>query len=220
MRENRRKRLLHYLAIKFAWLFILALGKTARMRVQHAHHWRRAMREKNGLIYLVWHGKMLLPIYVHRRQSISAMVSEHGDGEIIAQTILRLGYRTVRGSSTRGGQRAFRDMLRQLKNGERCTVLPDGPNGPRQQLKMGAILLAQRSGANILPLTFAAQKPIVISSWDRFTLWWPFSKCCVLYGEPIKIPRRLSLDELEAQRSFVEQRMLALEQEADAIFRA
>ena len=171
------------------------------------------------MIYLLWHGKMLLPTFIHRHQNISAMVSEHGDGEIIAQAILRLGYRTVRGSSTRGGSKAFRQMLKQLKNGERCVILPDGPNGPRHKIKMGAILLAQRSGANLLPITFAAEKPIVINSWDRFTLWRPFSKCCVLYGEPFKISRHLSTDELEEQRVCAEKRMMALEKEADAVFR-
>ncbi|MBN1558849.1 lysophospholipid acyltransferase family protein [candidate division KSB1 bacterium] len=219
MQRDTRKRLLHYLAIKLAWLLLLGLGKTARIRVRHVNYWRQALAESCGLIYIVWHGKMLLPTFMHRRQNISAMVSEHGDGEIIAQTILRLGYRTVRGSSTRGGQRAFRDMLRQLKNGEHCTILPDGPTGPRQTLKMGAILLAQRSGANLLPITFAARKPIVLNSWDRFTLWWPFSKCTVLYGEPIKIPRALSPGDLEEQRLFVEQQLLALEKEADEVFR-
>jgi lysophospholipid acyltransferase (LPLAT)-like uncharacterized protein len=219
MKVNNRKRLLHYLATKFAWLLLLGLGKTARIRLHHVNHWRQVKREKCGLLSFVWHGKMLLPIYVHRKQNISAMVSEHGDGEIIAQTILRFGYRTVRGSSTRGGQRAFVDILRRLKNGEHCTILPDGPNGPRQKLKMGIIVLAQRSGASLLPVTFAAQKPIVINSWDRLTLWRPFSKCILLYGKPIKIPPKLTLTELEEQRLFVEQRLMALEKEADEVFR-
>lgn len=218
MNKKKKKAILQYLAIKLAWLLVLGFGKAGRVRVKNMHYRWQAIRRNAGLIYLVWHGKMLMPVYVHRNLGISAMVSEHGDGEIIAQAILRLGYRTVRGSSTRGGQKAFREMLKQLKNGEHCTILPDGPTGPRREFKMGAILLAQRSGATLLPVTFAAQKPIVFNSWDRFTLWWPFTKICVLYGKPLTIPRNLSPDQLEEQRLRVEQHLLRLEEEADAIF--
>ena len=220
MNKEKRKQLLLYVATKVSWLLVLALGKTARIQLRHVKHWRKAYEASCGLIYFAWHGKMLLPIYVHRNRDIWAMVSEHDDGEIIAQAVMRLGYRTVRGSSTRGGHKAFRDMLRHLKKGEHCTLLPDGPNGPRHELKMGAILLAQRSGAYLLPVSFAVKHPIVINSWDQLTLWKPFSKSCVLYGEPIKIPRKLSVDELEEQRVFVEQRMMELEREADEVFRS
>lgn len=219
MNKAKRKQLLVYIATKISWLLVLAFGQMARIRVKHINYWHKVRKEACGFIYLVWHGKMLLPIYVHRRQNILAMVSEHGDGEVIAQAIVRLGYRTVRGSSTRGGGKAFRSMLRQLRNGAQCTILPDGPQGPRHELKMGAILLAQLSGAYLLPVTFAVQKPITLNSWDRFTLWWPLSKGTILYGKPIKIPRALSRDELEEQRQYVERCLTALEREADEVFR-
>jgi lysophospholipid acyltransferase (LPLAT)-like uncharacterized protein len=219
MIKEKRKQILLYLATKLSWLLVLAFGKMARIRVKGAGYWRSLVNSKRGFIYLLWHGKMLMPVYFHRRRNILAMVSEHGDGEIIAQAILRLGYRTARGSSTRGGQKAFRALLREVKNGAECTILPDGPQGPRHELKMGAIVLAQMAGVPILPLTFAAQRPIVFRSWDRFTMWWPFSKVYVLYGKPITIPRKLTPSQLEEHRLTVEQQLLALEKEADDIFR-
>lgn len=217
MTKERKKQILLYLVTKVAWLLVLAFGKTARIHIKNIKYWYYVKQSSHPPLITVWHGDMLLPIYMLRNQNIYAMVSEHNDGEMIAQTILRLGYRTIRGSSTRGGQKAFRAMLKQLKQGKRCAVLPDGPNGPRYQFKLGSILLAQRSGALILPITFAAKKKIVINSWDRFTLWWPFTKVYCVYGKPISIPRNISKAELEAYRQFVEQQMQQLKKEADEL---
>ncbi len=219
MDKKKKKQILQYLAVKLAWLLILAFGKTARLCVRNEKNRRKAFTDGRPVIVLVWHGKMLAPIYVFRNFQIVAMVSEHGDGEIIAQTILRLGYKTIRGSSTRGGQRAFREMLKALKRGEHSTILPDGPTGPSQVMKLGAILLAQRSGALLLPVTFSAQKPIIMNSWDGFTMWWPFSRVAVVYGEPMHLPKKLGPAQLEDYRQMVEQAMNKLQQEADDIFR-
>ncbi len=219
MDKKRKKEILRYIAIKLAWLLILGLGKMARMTVKNEKYHKMALNSGRPVLYVVWHGRMLAPIYVLRNLKIIAMVSEHGDGEVIAQTILKLGYRTIRGSSTRGGQKAFREMLKRMKSGAHCTVLPDGPTGPCCIMKMGGIVLAQRSGGYILPVSFSAQKPVVMRSWDRFMLWRPFSKVTMLYGEPIFIPRRLSPERLEEYRKEVEQKLNDLQRQADEVFR-
>ncbi len=215
---NKKKKILFLLATKLAWLVILFFGKICRVRVKYRHRWDRAIAENRGVIAVLWHGKMLIPIYIHRYQGITAMVSEHHDGEMIAQTVHKLGYQTVRGSSTRGGSRAFRQMLSLLKKGKTCTVLPDGPKGPRHHVKPGVIALAQRSGACIIPLTFSARKKICLTSWDRFTLFWPFSRVCLLYGKPMVIPPKIPISELEPYRLDVENALKALDREADEYF--
>jgi len=219
MNKKKKKQILQYLAAKLSWLMVLAFGTVARARVVNAHYWRQARTSKNGMVYLVWHGRMLLPLYLLRNRGIVAMVSEHGDGEVIAQAIIRLGYKTIRGSSTRGGSKALRAMIKKIKAGAECTILPDGPRGPRCELKMGALMLAQVSGACLLPVSASSQKPIFMNSWDRFTMWRPFSKSVVVFGEPIIIPRKLPPDELENWRLYVENKMKALDQEADEMVR-
>lgn len=219
MNKKKKKKILQYIAAKSAWLLILALGKMARLRIKNGRFRKLATESGRPVLVLAWHGKMLAPIYVMRNKKLVAMVSEHGDGEIIAQTILKLGYKTIRGSSTRGGRNAFREMLKMLKSGHPCTVLPDGPTGPSRVMKMGSILLAQRSGGYLLPVTFAAQNPIIMKSWDGFTLWRPFSKVVVSFGEPLLIPRKLSPAQLEEYRIKVEMQMNNLQQEVDEIFR-
>ena len=220
MNKKRKKQIIEYVATKCAWLLILGFGKTGRLVVKNKHYKNQALNSGRPVLYIVWHGRMLAPIYIMRNRKIAAMVSEHGDGEIIAQTILKLGYRTVRGSSTRGGLNAFKDMLKLMKNGYNCAVLPDGPVGPKQEMKMGSILLAQRSGGYLVPITFTAQKSITMKSWDGFTLWKPFSKVAVVFGKPMLIPRKLNPSQLEEHRIRVEKSMNDLQREVDEIFQS
>jgi len=220
MTEQKPHKWYFYLATRVAWLFILFLGKIGRITLKNRHHWKRVVASGEGFLAPIWHGKMLLPIYLHRNLGVVAMVSEHQDGEMIAQTVHRLGYVTVRGSSTRGGRQAFRGMMAALRQKKICAILPDGPKGPCHEFKMGALLLAMRANCYLLPMTFAASRPIVLKSWDRFTLWWPFSRLCLIYGEPFKVPADLKTEELETFRQHVQQRLEALEREADALFSA
>ena len=206
------------LATKLAWLLILFLGKTARIEIKGQHHWRNTLKSGAGVLIVIWHGKIMLPIYVHRKEGIIAMVSQHLDGEMIAQTIHRLGYNTIRGSSTRGGKDAFNAMLTELKRGKVCAIMPDGPSGPRHKFKAGALYLAQRSGAYILPMTFTATKKTQFNSWDKFTIWWPFAKCIVMYDEPVRIPKNLSTTEMVQYRKIIQDKMILFEKKIDAVF--
>ena len=218
MHKETKKKILFYLATKLVWLLILFLGKTGRIRVKNRSYWDAAIASPHGVLVIVWHGRMLLPIYIHRNLGITAMVSQHADGEMIARSVHRLGYRTVRGSSTRGGSLAFRQMLARLNKAETCALMPDGPRGPAREIKPGSLLLAQLSGCYLLPMSFAASRPIRMKSWDRFMLWWPFSKLLLIYGRPIRIPRKSSADDLHRWREKITKAMNQLAEEADAAF--
>lgn len=217
--HKRWRRAKFVLAVKLGWLLILALGRLTRVRRVGVQNWRTAVDSGRGVLVMVWHGRILLPIYVHRRQGIIPMVSLHEDGEMIARTVERLGYRTIRGSSTHGGREAFHQMLAALSRGAICAIMPDGPRGPRHYLKPGAIRLAHRSGAYLLPVTFSCDRPIFARSWDRFMLWKPFAKSVLFYGPPLLVPPSLDEEELEELRRHVEQQMIAFERQADAYFR-
>ena len=219
MKKQTKQKLVFTLVSKFGWLLILTLGKLCSIKLVGRHHWKRLKKENACFIYAIWHGRILLPIYIHRGEGITAMVSLHADGEMIAQTLHRLGYNSVRGSSTRGGKNAFYNMVDELKNGGTGAIMPDGPRGPRHRFKRGAIHIAQQSDAYILPFTFASKRKIQFNSWDRFNLITPFSKAVAIYGEPIKVPKNLSSEELEAFRQKVEQIMIRYERQADEYFK-
>jgi lysophospholipid acyltransferase (LPLAT)-like uncharacterized protein len=219
MDKTTKKELVFYLATRLAWLLLLFFGKIGRITVRNRRYWNHLCEKGEGFIAIVWHGKMLAPLYLHRNLGVVAMVSEHRDGEMIAQTLHRLGYKTVRGSSTRGGRQAFREMLKALRSNQICTILPDGPTGPRHVLKSGPLVLAMRTGCALLPITFTASRPVVLRSWDRFTFWWPLSRVCMIYGKPFRVPAGLDAEALEKVRQQAEQRMNLLEEEADGVFR-
>jgi lysophospholipid acyltransferase (LPLAT)-like uncharacterized protein len=214
-----KKRLVFWLATRLGWLLILALGHLTRIRFAGREHFEWLRENNKPFIFCIWHGKILIPIFVHRNQNVHAMVSRHVDGEMIAQTLHRLGIRTIRGSSTRGAPRATVEMIRALKRGTVCAIMPDGPKGPRHVFKPGAITMAQKSGAYLLPFTFACSNPFRFAkSWDRFTLPLPFSQSVAIYGEPIAVPADLPEEAFENFRLMVEGKMLELEKDAEMYF--
>jgi len=219
MKKEIPQKIILILVTKLAWLIVLFLGKTARVEFINRGFWHIIREKREKVILVCWHGRMLLPVYFHRNLGINAMVSEHMDGEMIASTIERLGYKTTRGSSTRGGSKALRQMAKSFRQNPLATILPDGPNGPRQHFKMGAVSLAQISGAHILPVTFSGEKIITLKSWDRFTFWKPFSRLALFYGKPLKIPRKTDTQKLEEFRVEIENRLNTLQEHADAFFR-
>lgn len=213
-----KNKLLFFFTTRLGSLIIRLLGHSARITRQGYEHYQWLIKSQKPFIFCIWHGRIFIPIFLHRNQQIIGMVSQHRDGEIIARILENLGYKTVRGSSTRGGQRAAIEMIRALKNGGTGAIMPDGPTGPRHQFKPGTIAIAQKSGAYLLPLTFSAAKAISFKSWDRFAIFLPFSKCLALYGEPIPIPEKMSSAEFEEIRSRVEKKMIEQEERADAYF--
>jgi lysophospholipid acyltransferase (LPLAT)-like uncharacterized protein len=117
---------------------------------------------------------MLLPAYHYARPDIKVLISTHADGQLIAEACQRLGFALARGSSTRGGVEAVRDMLR--ANDTHLAVTPDGPRGPRRRVQAGVVYLAARTGLPIVPVGFAARRPWRAKSWDRFAVPRPFSR--------------------------------------------
>lgn len=213
-----KQRLFFFLLTKLGWLVILILGYLTRIRYVGRQHLDRLRNDKKSYILCIWHGRILLPMFIHRHVGLQAMVSLHEDGEMIAQTLHRLGYQTVRGSSTRGGQRATIEMIRHLKSGGVSAIMPDGPRGPRHEFKIGALVIAQRTGACLVPLTFSASRKITFKSWDRFMLLLPFSRTVAVYGAPVQVPKTATQEELEALRQTMEQDMIQLERQADSYF--
>jgi len=218
MLKKVNKNLIMFLASKLGWILILLLGKLTKITYVNRKYLDSLNASGKGYIALLWHGRILLPIYAHRKDSVVAMVSQHSDGEMIAYIVHKLGYRTVRGSSTRGGNEAFHNMIAELKKNAICTIMPDGPKGPRHKLKPGALYMAQKTGAFILPLTFSSDKHIIVNSWDQFMIFKPFSRSVIMYGEPVRVPSDLSEEQLEEFRIELEKKMIQLEKKADEYF--
>lgn len=160
-----------------------------------------------GLIYLQWHSRILLGAATQAGHGVTVLISQHGDGEYIARTVERLGFRTARGSSSRGGARALRSLVDVLKSGGDAAVTPDGPKGPRLRVQMGAIEAASLTGAPIVPVALECRSAKRLRSWDRFMVPWFFTKVVVRFGEQIHVPKDLDDSAMERWRGVVEAAM-------------
>ena len=207
------------LAARLAWFIIIALGHLTRIRYIGRDNYLNLERNGKNYILALWHGRMLLPIFEQRKRGFVSMVSQHVDGEIIARGVKMLGYTIVRGSSTRGGGKALREMVRLMRKGHHGAMMPDGPRGPRGDFKIGTLILAQLADAYIVPMTHTASSAWVFNSWDRFMIAKPFSRVVIAYGEPVKIPRDLKEEGMLALKKEMERRMNDLVEEAERYIR-
>lgn len=204
------------LASGLGWLLLQTLCRTARIREIGSQHYLDLEKRGESYLFTLWHGRMLIPIFVQRGRGIVAMVSTHVDGEIIAGAVEMMGYKTVRGSSTRSGGKALREMVRIMRrDGVPGAMMPDGPRGPKGEYKTGAITLAQLTDSYLVPMTHAADPAWIFDSWDRFLMAKPFARVVVAYGEPVKPPRSLDEAGMEALKKEMERRMDALVEEAE-----
>ncbi len=179
---------------------VRALHTTCRVTAEGDANWRSLEDAGQPWIANIWHGTMLPPIWRHRDRRVIALVSEHRDGEYITRVLERLGYGTARGSSTRGGVRALRELLRAGRSGRVLAVTPDGPQGPREVMKTGPLVLAGRSGIPLIPIGVGVSRAWRLSSWDRFAIPRPFSRIHIHYGSPVHVPADLDEVGMEALR--------------------
>ena len=120
---------------------------------------------------------------------VAVLASRSRDGEIVSRYVARFGLPTIRGSSSRGGAGALRQLVATVRAGEDVAVVPDGPRGPRRQLQPGVVTLAALTGAPIVPLAFAARPARRLASWDEQLVPWPFARSVLVLGETIAVPR-------------------------------
>ena len=172
---------------RFGAAFIQAIARTWRFRSVNEDGYRAERSAGRPVVLALWHGEMLPLLFYHRNQQIAVLVSEHGDGEIIARILSAFGFRLVRGSSSRGAARALIAVDRELEAGFDVGITPDGPRGPRHSVAPGALLAAHRAGVRIVPLAASASAFWQLGSWDRFMIPKPFARVTIAYGDPLLV---------------------------------
>jgi lysophospholipid acyltransferase (LPLAT)-like uncharacterized protein len=155
-------------------------------------------------IYAFWHENILIPAYQYGRPDIWVLISQHADGQLIAEACRHLRFRTVRGSTTRDGVRAVRQMLRKGKHAH-LAITPDGPRGPRRRVQPGLVYLAAWTGLPIVPIGFAFHRAWRMRSWDRFALPHPYSGVECVTTDLIHVPEDADREQLEQYRRQVEE---------------
>ncbi|MCD6415406.1 MAG: DUF374 domain-containing protein [Planctomycetes bacterium] len=136
-------------------------------------------------ILTFWHRQILIMLAHSPGLNLCVPVSEHRDGEYVAQVMDRFGVQSLRGSSTRGGLGLLKGLLRKLEEGAMLGITPDGPRGPRFEAQRGVAMLARKCGASVFPVGAAASHALVFPSWDRFLIPKPWSRVALAYGRPL-----------------------------------
>ena len=166
---------------------VRALALSWRIRLAHEERWRIVRDQRQPVVFLLWHEALLPLLWQHRKQGITIVVSEARDGQYVSDLAMTLGYRAVRGSSTRGGARALLGAVRELQSGRSIAFTPDGPRGPRRQVKPGVIAAAQRGGGVIVPIHAEADRAWRLHSWDRLMIPQPLARVLITYGRPFRV---------------------------------
>lgn len=216
--DDRLRKVVCYLTASYI-RFVHFSGRWTIIGEEHA----QVQWDKNEPFLVgFWHGRFLLLPYCWRSEMrMNVLISNHRDGAIISDALAHLGLGSVRGSSSKdgekGGARALRNMVKAVRSGQSIGITPDGPSGPFMRVSDGICVTAKLAGVPIIPVTFASRRRKVMKSWDRFILALPFSRGVIMWGEPIWIDRKADADEIETCRQQVEQAMIDLTREADLL---
>ena len=213
--------------------FILDLGAVVGSFLLDSLHWTQhtfhvyedqeanesLLRGGRKVIFCFWHGRLLMAPFASPIREMAIMISEHHDGDFVSRFAERSGFQSIRGSATRGSLSAMKKMIAAHKSGLHLVITPDGPKGPKGQVKSGVIELAKLTGAPILSFTFGAFPRKVLDSWDEFVIPLPFSTCIFVWGAPLWVPGDADKDKMvEAQRT-LQERMMGITHQADELSR-
>ena len=188
-------------------------ARTIRLRIEDPHNVVGFVRNQ-PVIFAIWHNRLLMLPRVFdpsfpTRQSYG-LISASRDGDLIATFIERSGYGTIRGSSSRKGASALRQLMDTLTANGNVLFTPDGPRGPVYEVSPGVIFLAQKSGAPIVPIHMEYSSCWRMKSWDRFVVPRPFATLRAIFGAPIRVPPLDAPEQFEAERLRLQNAMMTL----------
>jgi len=175
------------IATRIGSVLVRALAATWRYRVAGEEHVRALREMRRPFVFVLWHSRILPLLYRHRGEDVVMLISRHRDGGYLADLGARWGYRSVRGSTQRGGEVGLLGIVRALEGGAVVAVTPDGPRGPAERVQPGAIAAAQHAGVPIVAVGARVASAWYLGSWDRMCIPKPFTRIDVTYAAPIEI---------------------------------
>lgn len=205
------------LAAALIYSGLRCLAATIRFRLEdRSGFFNRASKER--LIFAIWHNRLALSAFLYRRhflrfapeRRMAAMVSASRDGGLLARILEHFSIEPVRGSSSRRGPQALREMVSWAEDGYDLAITPDGPRGPCYEVQEGVISTAQLTGLPIVPVAYHLSWKIRPRSWDRFQIPLPFTRCELTAGRVMRVPREASEAEREALRKQLEAELRAI----------
>ncbi len=204
------------------WL-VAGIGLTIRYRMHDPHGLLRDT-PPGPLIFVFWHNRIFLMPHLFRKywrplghDKVAVLISRSKDGEKLADVLRHFNLACVRGSSSRGGAEALRELTRLVGDGYDIGITPDGPRGPCYVMQPGCVSLARVTGAPIIPVSYRVNWKIQLKSWDRFIIPLPFALCAVHVGAAVCVSANADESERERIRLDLQRALIMLSGEPPAI---
>ena len=219
-----KRRLSYALLTPIVRLILFVIWRTCRVvQIEGDATFAHIHSEGKPCIPCYWHqhhlfGTWFMRRWIKRGMKIGFLISPSVDGEIPASLARSWGAEVIRGSTTRTGAQAMRDMYNiVVKQGISPVTTSDGPQGPLHVFKLGDILLAQFTQAPLVPLAYAAERYWELKTWDKFIIPKPFTRIAIVIGDPVRIDKSIHRDDLEAHRLAMENALKSLNKKANAL---
>jgi hypothetical protein len=201
-----------------AWIIFMAIRSfTFTLRYRWVDRSEFLSRQPGPAVYCVWHNRLALSMIAYdfvkrhnRTPGLAAMVSASKDGGFLTGILECFRVQPVRGSTSRRGPQALRELTTWARRGYDLAITPDGPRGPLYVVQDGVMSLAQLTGLPIVPVTYNLAWKIQVKSWDRFQIPLPFSRCEMIFEKPIVVPREVTEAEREKLRVELESKLRAI----------
>ncbi len=187
---------------KIVRFFILATIKTCKIIISGEDEIKKLKKNNIPIIHIFWHRHVFFTIYKFKNTGAQPLISLSKDGELVSNVAEEFGMNPVRGSSSKGGARAFLEFINSVKNNKsEILITADGPKGPREKIKHGTILLAKKTNSVIVPISwYASRVKVFEKSWDKFLIPLPFSKIYFSFGNPFYINKnKNNINELKKE---------------------
>ena len=207
------------LAARLVYVLLRVLRFTWRVRVSDPHGVMDVARDQ-PFILCAWHNRIIYALFATRDiirpktgRKVAAMVSASRDGAFAVEVLRAFGIVPVRGSTSRRGRQALLELSRQARAGLHLAITPDGPRGPVHEIQEGILSLSQVTGLPIVPLGCEAGRKVRFKSWDRFQLPWLLTRCDMVFGEPMAVPRKVTGAERAVLKGELKRRMAEINPE-------
>lgn len=212
--SEKQKKLIRFLGLRIAGFALNVLLKSVRIEIQNREAVEKLIADKKNFVVAFWHGSMMLGWFLHKDINGAALVSKSKDGDVLAHVLEKWNYKVVRGSSHIGGKEALDMMMDLTKQNFSLTITPDGPTGPINKMKAGAVVTAKKSKIPLLLLGIGIKRKFVLKSWDKFEVPKPFTKITAIYSDPIYIDENLDYDDTSRIIEQCEELLNKLQKEA------
>jgi lysophospholipid acyltransferase (LPLAT)-like uncharacterized protein len=176
--------------------------------------------EGANILGAAWHQDAVCGPFAFRHYNVVTMVSQSAMGEVMAKVIRAIGYVPIRGGSSRGGTEALAEVIEYIRSKKRLflALAADGSRGPFRKAKKGIIVIAKECGAAIYPVRTHARWKILLPTWDRSLIPFPFNTLVYFCGPPVHVPPDATLEVIEAKRQELEDRLMELVERSDQYF--